>query len=552
MDEQEFLKEMNKRTEKKKKDSSKRVAKYRKKKKQTLSPKDSEMPINLDEREFSNIGGDNEEGMEDDFEEVVGQDFGNGADSEQINTNNSTMVEIPRSPRISAIPVDGNFGNFLSSEENEENSNENIHPQPEEAEEEEEEDSDYYSDQDVPRQKFIDSTFEADMEEVLREESSSNEELEEQEEHERIEIDPIEVSFHTNQPSERIQSFLENKTIPSKNLEEELEMIDKISLKVKEYLANGNVVPHDKKVFEILINGEVKTFPIFEEGAETAEIGDGNVDFILLELQKKLFRIYNKTDEINQKEFLAAAKRGELKINGERFQPRIIKLYYCPGHEKYPYHTKCGKICDHVDESGTKCNLTVKKVNSVLMLSLADVLTISLSNPKAFQCVLEKNKDFSEKYFAIKNGLIRKLELENTTEILDISDAALIKILINEGFYQYNEITKVIGITLNVFIDEIEVWKRSKYKNVCMIMACVNEFDPSFRFKEAFLFPIGGFQTRYKHNNSILAAFSTAFQHAACPQELKIYFYSPGVSVEVEKIYVKCLVIAIICGLFFL
>ena len=138
--------------------------------------------------------------------------------------------------------------------------------------------------------------------------------------------------------------------------------------------------------------------------------------------------------------------------------------------------------------------------------------------------------------------------MENGTEIKDISDADLVKILINEGFYRYDEITKELSLTLNVFIDEIEVWKRSRYKNVCTVMACVNEFDPDFRFEEGYLFALGGFQTRYKHNNSIMAAFSTLFQHASLSKEIHVNtFYGDG-RMEQETLRVKCIVLAIIQG----
>ena len=83
-------------------------------------------------------------------------------------------------------------------------------------------------------------------------------------------------------------------------------------------------------------------------------------------------------------------------------------------------------------------------MNCLLVLSLHDVIRIILSaDPSAFQCVLDNNKKFSEIFCSIKNQLREKLELNYSSEIKDISDAALFQILINEGFYQYNEASKV-------------------------------------------------------------------------------------------------------------
>ena len=72
-------------------------------------------------------------------------------------------------------------------------------------------------------------------------------------------------------------------------------------------------------------------------------------------------------------------------------------------------------------------------------------------------------------------------------------------------------------------------------------MACVNEFYSKIRFKEGYLFTLGAFQTRYKHNSSIMVAYSTVLQHAFKPQKTTLEFVSPGIIVRGEVVFVRFL-----------
>ena len=205
----------------------------------------------------------------------------------------------------------------------------------------------------------------------------------------------MEESFHTSQPEQELQNFLNSKTVPADNLEEEFINLDAVTAKVKKFLQTETVEPHNKEVFEILMNGEVKSFPLLDaEQVDSSEVTDS----ILLEVHKKIFRVYNQTDEKKGREFIAAVRGGEVTINGEKFRPKFYRFYYCPCHKQYPFHTKCNVKCGYKEEGGPKCKLKVRKVNSIILLSLHDIFTILFSDPKALNNAKLKNKEFSETY----------------------------------------------------------------------------------------------------------------------------------------------------------
>jgi len=182
------------------------------------------------------------------------------------------------------------------------------------------------------------------------------------------------------------------------------------------------------------------------------------------------------------------------------------------------------------------------------MLSLHDSLSMLFSDPEIFKFILEKNSDFKNKYLEIKSGKREKINLNEESEILDVADSLVISELINKGYFNLED----IGLTFMMFIDEIEVWKKSKNKNICMILLCLNELPPHLRFKERCIIPLGAFQTRGKLNSSILCPFTTQLQIAFFnPKKLYFNHYKPinnGTKIESYSPNVKCMILGIIIG----
>lgn len=103
---------------------------------------------------------------------------------------------------------------------------------------------------------------------------------------------------------------------------------------------------------------------------------------------------------------------------------------------------------------------------------------------------MNANVKFKAIYQEIEARLRGKLSIEEDTEILDVTSGFFIKELINRGFYNLSD----LGITFMMFIDEVEIYKRSKSgKNVCMIYLAINELSPEYRFQKKYLIPFGAF-----------------------------------------------------------
>ena len=308
-------------------------------------------------------------------------DFGGGDEAEGNQLGGVTV------DRLSGIPHIISTNNFLSSEDSEEGEREGEENREEsvednyqqeqidlEAQFQEEEDylENHYSADDVPEGRKGDSTFQVDIEEYEKESSEyyMDEVSEEKEPEEGNEQDgPVnvtEASFYTAAPGEAVEEFLEKKSVPAANLTEEKAILEKVAEKLKEFLEKQNLEPHNNTIFHVLLNGEVKVFSLHE--VQEIKFGQEDEDTLLIEIHKKLFRAYNKTDEKKEKEFLEAAKRGEVILNCQRFKPRVFKFFYCAGHENYVFHTSCGGRCNHKESEGSqRCRLKVKFSSQTFM-----------------------------------------------------------------------------------------------------------------------------------------------------------------------------------------
>lgn len=74
--------------------------------------------------------------------------------------------------------------------------------------------------------------------------------------------------------------------------------------------------------------------------------------------------------------------------------------------------------------------------------------------------------------------------------------------------------------------------KLTTKKKVCVVLLAICEIDPNLRFKEIRLLPLGFFQKRFEHHNSILAPFISQLQVFLEKQQVTFFHYF----VENEKL----------------
>lgn len=120
--------------------------------------------------------------------------------------------------------------------------------------------------------------------------------------------------------------------------------------------------------------------------------------------------------------------------------------------------------------------------------------------------------------------------------------------LINSGFYNLED----LGLSFMLFVDEVEVWKKTAHPNVCMVYLCLNETPARQRFLKENLLPIGSFHTRGKYNPSIFSPFTTMFQFAFFkPPELMFSHYElmeDSVTMSSFTPKAKCVLLGMIFG----
>jgi hypothetical protein len=269
------------------------------------------------------------------------------------------------------------------------------------------------------------------------------------------------------------------------------------------------------------------------------ELTDEHQQFLLFHIHNRLFKSFKTVDKKRTESFIEACTEKKYSASNIDLSPFHYFLYYCPNHTVYPFYLKSGVCCNSLTDDGNICGLKIKKVNVLMMMSLKSILSIILSDPIIYNELLKTNKYFKEKWIQLKNNMRDKFKLKDDTEILNITDAAFIKILIDEGYYTLADFC----LTFNVFIDEVQVWNRSKYKNVNMMMISINELPPELRLKEQYMIPVGAVQTRFKHNSSIFAPLTTQFQFLFKPQQLTVKH-----SDFIQKITIKCMLLTIIIG----
>ena len=337
------------------------------------------------------------------------------------------------------------------------------------------------------------------------------------------------------------QKHLENKILPPSTLEEEKEVLKKITERYRESTkaAEGEGVEE----FEL---ADEKTFRLDMDDEGRAVLGEDDKNSLLMEIKKRLNNNFKGTSDENERKYLAAAKEREVrKDGGDKFRPRYELKFYCPKeHNQYPFFPKAKVICGKTNDKGIKCEEEIKTVNSVLVIFLPDLIKVFLSVKKVYESVKKTNERLSTKYFDYKNGG-PKAEIKRDTTILDISDAGLMLEMANEGFYD----GETLGMCWMMFLDEVQVWMKSRSKKVCLVSLCSNECDPSFRFQHKFLIPFGGFQTRHNHNNSILNPFADHFRiFFFRPPKLTLNFFAPELKVETVEVRPKCLLLGVIIG----
>ena len=279
----------------------------------------------------------------------------------------------------------------------------------------------------------------------------------------------------------------------------------------QEYLKKKEWTPINVTVHEELKKATSKKFSIIEADNK---ISKDTKDWLTVEIGVRSSRNFKASGKAEEREKHEASKEGDSgdwRI-GSRFEPRMWTFYYCPEHFRYQFFNEFGLQCPFSNKEGHVCLKTVKKVNALVMLSLPDILTIYLSHYKNFVYVMEKNLELKRRYIDIKNSFISR----SRGDIKDITEAELFGMMVEEGFFNWED----LGITIMTFLDETTVWNRAKIKskNVCMLMATVNENHPSIRMKLRNILPLGGFQTRHGHNCSILDPWA---------EQSGMLFYSP-------------------------
>jgi len=193
-----------------------------------------------------------------------------------------------------------------------------------------EDSEEFYSDDDYPpnlkekrKQSISEVSFRVNMEEFQNDQSSTNEDLENEEN-----LTPFERSFHSTIPQPQTQEFFQDKTVPCDNLEDEKKFLEKIKEKLIHFMQKEGFVA-DSETVKLLIQGETRTFSLTDLERNACTMEEDTQDFLVLELAKKLFASFKGVDENKIKEFVEAIKKRRVNPNGEKLTPKVYKIYYC-------------------------------------------------------------------------------------------------------------------------------------------------------------------------------------------------------------------------------
>lgn len=311
-------------------------------------------------------------------------------------------------------------------------------------------------------------------------------------------------------------NFMEKQDSPSSTFKEEKEFLEsaQTSYKLDEAMKKEEFNPHSNGYIENLLDEEeLKNFNFFD----SKERLDKHLEeFVFKELHKHQFSAFKERDKEKLEDFLNAAMKNSKKepqMEEDKYHPKHFDLLFCPCHLKVPFYAVGTEKC-----SFDGCVMELDPKNRLIMLSLLDVLSILFSDPVIFNSVLENNLKFKEIFKEIRSGVRKKLELEENSDILDITTGFFIMELINKGYYDLSDLC----LTFMMFIDEVEIWKNAKDgKNECMVYLALNEIDPKLRFKKRYLIPFGAFQVRQVIIPILLVNFSN---NSLCLTENHISF----------------------------
>lgn len=188
----------------------------------------------------------------------------------------------------------------------------------------------------------------------------------------------MDETFHIGEEglSSRTQEFISVTNSPSYTFEEEMNVLGdpQITEKLKKCMENNFFTPHNAKTYSKIKGDKAKEFPLIENIAGW-RVKEHLYQFIFSKHFQSEFSAFKKADKEKFKRFFRAAMDGDASYPTEEFECNVIHLTYCPYHEKVPFFDKGCKTC-------SQCNRGIDSKNSLVMLSLRDLLVQVFSDPE--------------------------------------------------------------------------------------------------------------------------------------------------------------------------